>query len=535
MAKNFYANTVTTNPAKVVTPQSEPIPGRETEMVKNSAGGFTFSLDDWGLLDRFLILGSDVPSYYASARELTLKASKSVIDAIKSDGLRVVNRTVEISTSGRAPKNDPAVFVLALCVVHGSAETIAAAYAALPKVARIGTHLFQFVAALDELGKWNAAAKRGITAWYTERQVDKLAVQLLKYQQRNGWSHRDVLRLAHVKPKNDMQNILFRYVVKGAEGIIDATHVPKLLESFEALKGADAKKAIALIEQNSDITWEMMPTELQRDVDVMMALLPNMGITAIIRKLGQLSNIGALMPLSAGEKLVMNKLSNPELIKAGRVHPITILNAVKQYGAGHGLRGSLTWSPNKRVCDSLQDAFYSAFSNVETTGKNHLIGIDCSGSMWGARVSGSEFLSAAEVAAVMAMAVVKSEPNSWVGGFNTQMSELKISPKDRLETVLRTMQKFAWGGTDCAQPMLHALQHNMEVDKFVVYTDNETWAGRIQPVQALAQYRAKHVKDAKLIVCATSVTKFTIADPKDPGMLDIVGFDSAAPQLIQQF
>jgi 60 kDa SS-A/Ro ribonucleoprotein len=76
----------------------------------------------------------------------------------------------------------------------------------------------------------------------------------------------------------------------------------------------------------------------------------------------------------------------------------------------------------------------------------------------------------------------------------------------------------------------------MHVDAFCVYTDNETWAGRIQPVQALRDYRSKfNKKDAKLIVCGTTTTKFTIADPSDPGMLDIVGFDSAAPQLITDF
>jgi 60 kDa SS-A/Ro ribonucleoprotein len=85
--------------------------------------------------------------------------------------------------------------------------------------------------------------------------------------------------------------------------------------------------------------------------------------------------------------------------------------------------------------------------------------------------------------------------------------------------------------------MLHAIQHKMDgVNKFVVITDNETWAGRNgHPVEALAKYRKQYVKNAKLIVIGTSVTDFTIADPKDPGMLDIAGFDSAAPQLIQSF
>ena len=34
------------------------------------------------------------------------------------------------------------------------------------------------------------------------------------------------------------------------------------------------------------------------------------------------------------------------------------------------------------------------------------------------------------------------------------------------------------GGTDCAQPMLYAKRKKLAVDVFIVYTDNETWAGR---------------------------------------------------------
>lgn len=534
---SFYSDTISVNPAKTATPQTSPLPGREAEMVKNNAGGFTFTLDCWGYLDRFLVLGSDKPSYYASAQKITKDAASNVLTCISTDGSRTVNRIVEISQGGRAPKNDPAVFALALCAIFGSPETVDAAYAALPKVCRIGTHLFQFVSALDELGKWNAAAKRGIANWYNSRTIDRLAMQLLKYQSRDGWSHRDVLRLAHVKPTSDAQSNLFKYVTKGAEGLIAEVQVPALVEAYELLKANPNKKtALAIIADNPDFTWEMLPTELHRDKDVMSALIPNMGMTALIRKLGQLTDIGVIAPLSSQMKQVIAKLTDAEAIKAARVHPITILNAFKQYKNGRGDRGSLSWTPSQPVLGALNDAFYDSFQYIESTGKGHFIGVDCSGSMFGAVVSGTSNLTAAEVSGVMAMAVVKRESNYWVSGFNTKMAELKITPSMRLDTVLDVMRKFSWGGTDCSLPMVHAVQHGMSgIDKFVVFTDSETYAGRLQPVEALARYRVKHNRQSKLIVCGTSTTDFTIADPKDPGMLDIVGFDSAAPMLIQSF
>lgn len=41
--------------------------------------------------------------------------------------------------------------------------------------------------------------------------------------------------------------------------------------------------------------------------------------------------------------------------------------------------------------------------------------------------------------------------------------------------------------------------------------------------------------DAKLIVVGMTATKFTIANPDDPGMLDIAGFDTAAPGIMSEF
>ena len=91
------------------------------------------------------------------------------------------------------------------------------------------------------------------------------------------------------------------------------------------------------------------------------------------------------------------------------------------------------------------------------------------------------------------------------------------------------------GGTDCAQPMIYAKNKKLEVDTFIVYTDNETWAGKIHPSQALKDYRESSGVDAKLIVCGMCANSFTIADPNDAGMLDMAGFDSAAPEVIRNF
>lgn len=534
---NTYANHAASIAAHAKsTPQTEPIPGREAEMVKNNAGGFTFSLDDFAVLDRFLMIGSESEGYYVGAKETTNKAFALIKKCAQENGVRMVDRIVEYSLAGRAPKNDPSIVALAHAAVFGNEETVKAAYEALPKVCRIGTHLFLFVSILNSLGKWNAAAKRGVAKWYTNRSDDKLTVQLLKYQQRNGWAHRDVLRLAHVKPVSEIQSNLFGYAVKGElpEGAV----VTQTLIDFESMKRNPNKKDVLKIIEGGDLlTWEMVPNVLLTDKDILMALLQNMGMTALIRKLGALSAHGVIAPMSEGVKLVVSKLANVESIKKSRIHPLTILQAMRQYSAGAGEKGSLTWNVNQQVVNALDDAFYMAFSPGENTDENYLVGVDISGSMFGAKVNGSPNLTAAEVAAVMAMAVVRNQPNYHIVGFKHDIVELKIGPTMRLDAALNVMNKANWNGgaTDCAKAFEYAKQNKIPVDKFLILTDNETYAGTQAPVQALNKYRNALNRKAKSIVIGTSVSQFSIADPKDGGMLDIAGFDSAAPQIISAF
>jgi 60 kDa SS-A/Ro ribonucleoprotein len=91
------------------------------------------------------------------------------------------------------------------------------------------------------------------------------------------------------------------------------------------------------------------------------------------------------------------------------------------------------------------------------------------------------------------------------------------------------------GGTDCALPMRWAREHRIDVDVFVVYTDHETWAGDVPPVQELRAYRNARDIPAKLVVVGMTSTGFRIADPDDAGMLDVVGFDPSTPSVIADF
>jgi 60 kDa SS-A/Ro ribonucleoprotein len=140
--------------------------------------------------------------------------------------------------------------------------------------------------------------------------------------------------------------------------------------------------------------------------------------------------------------------------------------------------------------------------------------------------------TAREIAAAMSMIVARTEPQYQFLGFSNTLIPLPISASQRLDDVVRTVSGLPFGGTDCALPMMWAQQQSLAVDTFQVWTDDETWAGRMHPHEALAQYRKFSGINARLQVCAVTPTEFSIADPKDAGMLDVSGFDSAVPSLL---
>lgn len=518
-------------PTAKKTPQSKPIPGKEKLMERNAAGGFAFKADSFTRLERFLILGSEGGTYYVSEQDLTKQNVDNVRACIATDGLRTVKTIAEISEAGRAPKNDPALYSLALAASYGGDEKVrAAALAALPRVARIGTHLFTFAAYIDAMRGWGPSLRHAIAAWYLNKPLDKIAYQLVKYQQRNGWSHRDLMRLAH--PKADIRAEyarLFRWSVKGE----NSTELPGLIQAFERAKTADEKSTIALI-RDSGLTREMVATGHQKSPAVWEALLEKMPMGAMIRTLGRMSACGLLAPLSEASKEVCRRLHDRETLRHARVHPISILAALLTYGTGHGSKGKLSWTVVPQVVDALNDAFYLAFEFVEPTNKRFYLGIDVSGSMTSGAVAGLEGLTPNMGAAAMAMLIARTEPEHFIGGFAAEFVDLRISKSDRLDAAMHKCRRD-FGGTDCAIAIRHALAKKYPVDVFVVITDGMTWAGEFHNSQAIVDYRQKTGIDAKMIVINMVASRTSLADPTDAGSLDIVGFDASVPTLIAGF
>jgi 60 kDa SS-A/Ro ribonucleoprotein len=516
------------------TPQSQPIAG--TTQVPNSAGGYTWSVDDWGRLDRFLILGTEGGTYYVRESKLTLDNADVLVRLLVADGPRTVARIAEVSEAGRAPKNDPAIFALALAAKLGDEATRKAAYAALPRVCRIGTHLMHFAEYAQAFGGWGRGMRKAVASWFNARPADELALQLVKYQARDGWSTRDLLRLAHPRAASPSHDRLFAWVTKGTmpEGAA-ADPALALLIARDALFRTTDPRAAANVIRTHRVPREAVPTELLEHTIVWEALLADMPMTAMIRNLATMTRVGLLTHGSSATRMVVARLGDNARLAKARIHPVAVLAALLTYKSGKGGRGGKTWEPVTRIVDALDGAFYATFKTIEPSGKRMLLALDVSGSMTWGTIAGVPGLTPRIGSAAMALVTAASERDHTLVGFSTNLTPLSISPRQRLDDAVKAIERVPMGGTDCAQPMIWAAKHKVDVDTFVVYTDNETWAGSVHPAQALRAYREARGIPAKLVVVGMTSNGFTIADPNDAGMLDVVGFDTATPPVISDF
>src|SRR5439155_8126982 len=157
---------------------------------------------------------------------------------------------------------------------------------------------------------WGRGLRRAVGAWYVARSADAIAYQAIKYRQRDGVSHRDVLRMAHpaaaVSAGNPTLGVtpeqarLFEWIVLGG----NTDGLPRIVEGFtRALRATSAAETAELVREYQ-LPREALVSEHLNDPRVWEALLERMPATALIRNLATMTRAGVIAPGSDAASLV---------------------------------------------------------------------------------------------------------------------------------------------------------------------------------------------------------------------------------------
>lgn len=257
--------------------------------VENSPGGFVFQVSDETRVRRFLIIGTTGGTYYVSESDLKKEAVADLIRIIEDGrGNLILQQIYEINLENRAPKREPSIYALALCARYTIRDwqkrraedsqlekyflTLQrCAFRLMMDLCRTPTDLFTFLKYAEEIARehcetsgWGRMMRSSVSQWYFRRNPKYLALQLTKYKNRAGYTHRDALRLCHADPRSRrvanvnsiFYDYLFHYAVSGKldkrfEEDYAEDEVKELRES-DVVKYMEAVQRVASLKAEED-------------------------------------------------------------------------------------------------------------------------------------------------------------------------------------------------------------------------------------------------------------------------------------------
>ena len=452
----------------------------DPDQVPNNAGGFVWQISDQEQVLRYLIIGSEGGNYYQTPQQVSSQCASCVLRMTRTPAnfKWLVDTIRQVSIEGRAAKHESTLLALATAIVFAPTQfDKTEALNAVNDCVRILTHMYMligYIKIFSKAGHPNLASSasvvgsglgRGIRRvfgkYFYSRTGIEVANLVTKYQNREGWTIKDVLTLIHINPKKmkddggrlAIDSIFktkedFTPILAGAPTTAEPTKI--LLSAIKEIHDivlrtqAPAATATATSQTELDriihlinsagLCREHLPSQLFKHCRIWEALLLSKGangkgkgmpITALIRNLGKLSTaeIGIIDPnynpdrtpsasfASANTQwggvhpteYIIRRLTNAHDIKYSRVHPYNILVAMMTYKKGSGDKGRLNWIPNVHILNALDHAFKLAFQNVTPTGKRIKIALDVSGSMSTNFCTGSPIVNCAIGSVAMMM------------------------------------------------------------------------------------------------------------------------------------
>ena len=202
------------------------------DQVLNCSGGYVWKLSTIEHVNRYLVLGGakDMGNYYKQSDDVNHECALSVLQMIRSPDpsqfIQLCDLLKAVSLGGRAPKQEPVLLSVAAAIVFAkNAQEKEIAFETAKACIRIPTHMFMLAGFVRDLsmaktvdkGKgWGTGFKKAMAHYYLSHTGRDLAFHMTKYQNREGWTHADMIRMLHINPTtlaDDGARLMFDYVM----------------------------------------------------------------------------------------------------------------------------------------------------------------------------------------------------------------------------------------------------------------------------------------------------------------------------------
>ncbi|MBY0262981.1 MAG: hypothetical protein K2Q20_11590 [Phycisphaerales bacterium] len=484
---------------------------------RNESGGAAYALTPKQAMAQYAATGCMNSTFYASADEQLTK----VIELASQVEPEFVARVALYTRSKSHMKDTPALLVALLSVLSpGLMAEVFDRVIDSPKMLRNFVQIMRSgVVGRKSLG---TLPKRLVLQWFARRTDE----QIFRGSVGNDPSLADVIRMVHPKPATASRAALFGYLVGKP---YDAKALPELVKDYEAFK---AKPSMFGGSDLPDVPMDML-TSLPLEKRHWKALARKASWQSLRMNLNTFTRHGVFADQASVSDAAI-KLRDEQAIAKARVFPYQLMAAFMNTGD----------DVPARLKDALQDAMEIAIGNVPAIDGKVWVFPDVSGSMQSAvtghRKGSTSKVRCIDVAALMAAAIVRKNPDAGVLPFSDDVVTTQLNPRDSVMTNAQRLASLPSGGTNCSAPLAYLNERNLSGDLLIYVSDNESWIdgargnGRSTATLELWQAFKRRNPRAKL-VCLDVQPNATTQAPDRGDILNIGGFADSVFSIIAEF
>jgi len=517
----------------------------------NDAGGSAYALDPKHALAQFAATGCFNGTFYANA-ENQLDTLKSLI-ALVNDNVFLAKLAV-YSRERAYLKDMPAA--LAATLAGRDTALFHKVFDRVVDNGRVLRTLFQMIRS-GQFGKrsLSSSLQRAFQRWLNSASPEKLLSASIGHDP----SLRDILRLARPTPVDNGRRALFGWLTDKEQskwapaGEVDLPEQVRLLVAFRSAETAEQQIAL-LHESSGDVDrpalrarWDLL-ADAAKGAKVWAAIARTMGPQALRMNLNTLQRHGVFQD-GAMVQAVADRLADAHEIRRSRQFPYQFFAAY--LNASDELPQAIKFA--------LHQAAEIACGNVPVMPGPVVIGLDVSGSMQSAVTGhrghgGTSKMRCVDVAALVAAAILRRNPDSIVVPFDTQAFDAKVDPSDSILSLANRLANYGGGGTDCSLPIrkANADYAQRQFAGVVLVSDSESWVYQGRPcfsglngstgvmtewqqfVQNQIRLQGGDITGPKLI-CIDLQPNATTQAPERSDILNVGGFSDAVFEVISAF
>ena len=307
-----------------------------------------------------------------------------------------------------------------------------------------------------------SAPRRLVQEWFKSR----TDMQVLRNSVGKDPSIADVIKMTHPKPSTNSRAALYAHFLGKEE--FNVEDLPEALQQYLAFRG----------EQWEGETLPDVPFELLTGQELnphQWKLLAEQATWSQTRQALNTFHRHGVFSDPALVKSVADKLRNEDQIRRAKVFPYQLMTAYL----------NISSEIPKEIGLALQDAMEIATSNVPVLEGAVYVCPDVSGSMssylTGARMGKSgkpgatSLVRCIDIAALVAAAVLRTNPHAEVIPFEGEIKRVKLNPKASVMENAKILAGIGGGSTACSAPMKHLNSRKAPINAVIYISDNESW------------------------------------------------------------